>query len=362
VVRKGVKDMASGGLSLFRDRGLLNSFRSLDGSPRPAIDDRLLVSLPKSFYPVVADDVGRALSDLVALAAPGDYSAMTDALIDLLGLLKETFSDQTWRDAVLPAARQHPIAMLIHECPFTHHSFTRPRGYPGDAGLIDFVYRHPATRPVQEAATEAGRTVMAFTVNVTACEAVRHRRSILAAKIDEAAERRAKPAILSVASGHLREAELSLALKRGHVGRLLAVDQDAESLAVVDGYRDTVSGAIEARQKTVRQILAGKTDLGRFDLVYAAGLYDYLDARVAARLTRVLFEHLNVGGRLLIPNFLWGVREEAYMEVFMDWYLLYRTRSEIETFADEITPAAIRSQQYTDDAAGTIGYLELERA
>jgi extracellular factor (EF) 3-hydroxypalmitic acid methyl ester biosynthesis protein len=362
VVREDFKDMASGGLSLFRNRSLLNSFRSLDDAPRPAIDNRLLVSVPKSFYPVVADDVGRALSDLVSLAAPGDYSAMTDALIDLLGLLKETFSDQTWRDAVLPAARQHPIANLIHECPFTRHSFTRPRGYPGDAGLIDFVYRHPATRPAQEAATEAGRTVMAFTIDVTACEAVRHRRSILAAKIDEAAERRTKPAILSVASGHLREAELSLALKTGRVGRLLAVDQDPESLAVVDTYQDMVSGVIEARQETVRQILAGKTDLGRFDLVYAAGLYDYLDARVAARLTRVLFEHLRAGGRLLIPNFLWGVREEAYMEVFMDWYLLYRTRSEIEAFGDEIAPAAIRSKHYTEDAAGTIGYLELERA
>lgn len=354
--------MASGGLSLFRDRGLLNAFKSLDASPRPAIDNRLLVPIPKSFYPVVKDDVDRALSDIVSLAAPGDYSTMTDALIDLLGLLKETFSDQTWQDAVLPAARQHPIANLIHECPFTRHSFTRPRGYPGDAGLIDFVYRHPAARPAQEAATEAGRTVMAFTVNVTACEAVRHRRSILAAKIDEATERHARPAILSVASGHLREAELSVALKRGRVGRLLAVDQDSESLAVVDGYQSTVSGVIEARQETVRQILVGKTDLGRFDLVYAAGLYDYLDARVAARLTRVLFEHLNPGGRLLIPNFLWGVREEAYMEVFMDWYLLYRTRSEIETFADEIAPAAIRSKQYTEDAAGTIGYIELERA
>jgi len=353
--------MASGGLSLFLENDLLSTFRSLKDTPRPVGEVRLPVAVPESLYPVVAEDVQRSLTNVAGLASPGDYTAMTDTLIDLLSLLKGTFSERTWHNAVLPAARGHAIAGLVHECPFTSHSFKKPRGYPGDAGLIDFVYRHPAARPAQEAATEAGRTVMGFTVNVTACEAVRHRRTILAAKIDEAAARREMPAILSVACGHLREAELCIALRGGRVGRLLAVDQDAESLAVVEGYRGSVSPVIEARQATVRQILAGRTDLGRFDLVYAAGLYDCLDARVAARLTRVLFDHLREGGRLVIPNFLWGVREEAYMEVFMDWYLLYRTPAEIEGFAQEIDPAAIRTSRYTEDAAGTIGYLEIER-
>ncbi|SFG76385.1 hypothetical protein SAMN05192565_11084 [Methylobacterium gossipiicola] len=353
--------MASGGLSLFREHDRLSRFKSLEDRPPLPIGTQAPVSIPDTLYPVVAEDVRRALTDIANLASPGNYTALADTLIDLLALLKETFSDRTWHGAVLPAARAHTVAQLVHECPFTSHSFTKPRGYPGDAGLIDFVYRHPAARPAQEAATAAGRTVMAFTVDVTACEAVRRRRSVLAAAIDAAAARREQPAILSVACGHLREAELSLALTAGRVGRLLAVDQDATSLAAVEGYRGSVSPAIETRQATVRQILAHRTDLGRFDLVYAAGLYDYLDARVAARLTRVLFDHLHPGGRLLIPNFLWGVREEAYMEVFMDWYLLYRTRSEIEDFAREIDPAAIRSTLYTEDAAGTIGYLEIER-
>ncbi|GJE52739.1 hypothetical protein GOFOIKOB_5813 [Methylobacterium tardum] len=202
---------------------------------------------------------------------------------------------------------------------------------------------------------------MAFTVDVTACEAVRHRRSILARKIDETAARKDRPAILAVASGHLREAELSIALKEGRVGRLLATDQDKTSLSVVDGYRTSITDAIEAKQVTVRNILSGKSSLGRFDFIYAAGLYDYLDAKVAARLTRILFDHLNDGGRLLIPNFLWGVPEEAYMEVFMDWYLLYRSRDEIERFAQNLVPAEVRKTTYTEDAAGVIGYLEVER-
>ncbi|WP_246694673.1 class I SAM-dependent methyltransferase [Methylobacterium sp. WL6] len=358
---KGDKDMSNGGAALFRERDLLSNFSSLKYDLQQSDETRPLYTIPQSSYPVVSSDVHRALSEVSNMALPGNYTLMTDTIIDLLGLLKETFSPRTWREAVLPAARTHAVASLMHECPFTRHSYQRPRGYAGDAGLIDFVYRHPAARAAQEAATEAGRTVMAFTVNVTACEAVRERRSILAAKIDEAAARRRSPTILSLACGHLREVELSIALNEGRVGRLLALDQDAESLAVAGEYRGSVSHAIEVQQATVRQILAGRTDLGRFDLIYAAGLYDYLDARVAARLTRVLFDHLNGGGRLVIPNFLWGVREEAYMEVFMDWYLLYRTSAEIQDFTDEIAPAAIRSKRYSEDAASTIGYLEIER-
>lgn len=354
--------MASGALSAFSARERLDTFTSLKELPRPFTDDqRFPAVLPQALYPVVADDVARALSGIQTLASPGDYTSLTSAIIDLLGLLKDTFSDKTWREAVLPAARGHAIARLIHECPFTLHSFTKPRGYPGDAGLLDFVYRHPAAAAAREAATDAGRTVMTYTVDVTACEAVRRRRAILAAKIDAAAARRDAPSILAVASGHLREAELSIALREGRVGRLLATDQDEASLATVEGYRASISPAIETRQVTVRNILSGKADLGRFDLVYAAGLYDYLDAKVAARLTRLLFEHVNEGGRLLIPNFLWGVPEEAYMEVFMDWYLLYRTRQEVEDFASELPAAEVRSKTYTQDDAGVIGYLEIER-
>lgn len=359
----GFYGMTAGASPLFRGRDRLSALTSLGGNASPeAAAGFSGTVVPNTFYPVVAADVDHALTAILELAKPGDYTRLTDAVIDLLGLLKDTFSERTWREVVLPVARAHAIAKLVHECPFTRHSFSKPRGYPGDAGLIDYVYRHPAANSEQEAATESGRTVMSFTVNVTACEAVRYRRFVLAKSIDEAADRHAAPSILAVACGHLREAELSIALREGRVGRLLATDQDPTSLAVVEGYRASISDAIETRQVTVRNILAGKSDLGRFDLIYAAGLYDYLDAKVAARLTRVLFSHLTEGGRLLIPNFLWGVREEAYMEVYMDWYLLYRTRQEIKDFAREITSAEIKRTTYTQDAAGIIGYLELERA
>ena len=70
---------------------------------------------------------------------------------------------------------------------------------------------------------------------------------------------------------------------------------------------------------SVRQILSGKTKTGRYDFVYAAGLFDYLSGPVAAALTCRMFEKTRPGGMMLIPNFLTGGRDAGYMEAFMDW-------------------------------------------
>ena len=47
---------------------------------------------------------------------------------------------------------------------------------------------------------------------------------------------------------------------------------------------------------------------------YAAGLFDYLNASVAAAFTRRMVDMTRPGGMMVIPNFLPSVRDRAYME------------------------------------------------
>jgi hypothetical protein len=111
----------------------------------------------------------------------------------------------------------------------------------------------------------------------------------------------------------------------------------------------------------VRALLTGRANLSDYDLVYAAGLYDYLERDVAARLTTTLFGMLRPGGRLLVANFAHGVRETAYMEAYMDWPLIYRDESDVDRFAAQIDPATIARRRLFRDAPRNVIYLELQR-
>jgi SAM-dependent methyltransferase len=100
--------------------------------------------------------------------------------------------------------------------------------------------------------------------------------------------------------------------------------------------------------------------LGSFDLVYTAGLMDYLSDRLAARLIKTLAKLLNPGGRLIVTNFVPGIVERGYMEAIMDWTLKYRTPDELERLAAPLQ-TDIGSAQVQLDASGQIAYLMIER-
>lgn len=303
------------------------------------------------------------LLDTISLSAEGeDVPRVVRELMGSLQRLRSSVTLEDWNDIAVPAARAHALAEIVRECPFTHRSYQRPRGYPGDAELLDLVYRHEDKRHVIDGLSEVGRAVFDITTGVAASEAVRQRRQVVARKIDALAEHNPAAEILAVACGHLRELDFSDALLAGRFGRFVATDQDADSLRVVEGVAQARALDITARRLSVKDFVAEKHGLGSFDLVYATGLYDYLDDRVASRLTRKLFALLKPGGRLLIPNLLVGIPEEAYMEIFMDWYMIYRDEARIRAFASEISELDLRTVTYFEDAAGHIGYLELERA
>jgi hypothetical protein len=76
--------------------------------------------------------------------------------------------------------------------------------------------------------------------------------------------------------------------------------------------------------------------LGKFDLVYAAGPYDHLNRWTATRLTEALFRGMRPGGLLLVTNFVQGIRDAGYMEAFMDWHLNFRNAKDMFSLASSL--------------------------
>jgi hypothetical protein len=233
----------------------------------------------------------------------------------------------------------HPLCQLLHEDPFTYRAFSKPRGYAGDAPLLDFIYGEEEGWPAPKA-SEMGRSIFASTTCSSACEAVRARRGFIADLVDRIVDEVPHPYMLSIAAGHLREAHLCSAVKRRKFGRYVALDSDQESLAEVQ--RSYGRFGVESVTASVRQLLTHRVNLGPFDFVYSTGLYDYLPLAAAQRLTWEMFQMLRPRGRLLVANFLPGILDVGYMESFMDWKLIYRDRGDMIQLADEIPQEQIR--------------------
>jgi extracellular factor (EF) 3-hydroxypalmitic acid methyl ester biosynthesis protein len=114
--------------------------------------------------------------------------------------------------------------------PIARRSYQKPRGYDGDAVLLDYIYGILLPEPGDSVA----EAIASFGAHRPAGQAVRRHRIILSQYMDAIAKSSGRPIrILSIASGHLRGAELSSAFASGAVAEFVALDSDAESCALV---------------------------------------------------------------------------------------------------------------------------------
>ncbi|PBB65505.1 methyltransferase [Mesorhizobium sp. WSM4312] len=244
-------------------------------------------------------------------------------LLSLLSALRAKVHPDVWL-ALIPVAQNHPILKYFLEDPLTNWSFTKPRGYSGDAQLLDYIYCDPHVAESVANASEIGKALYSHTQNVPSCVAARERRDLLTRYVDEAAAKNGpETEVLAIAAGHLREANRSVALAEGRLKRWVALDQDPQSVGLI--ARDFQGTAVEAVDGSVRTVLTRGHKLGKFDLIYASGLYDYLQHNVAVKLTKTCLQMLKPNGTFLFANYAEGTPDAGYRETFMDWVLLLRS-------------------------------------
>src|SRR5262249_33403013 len=167
---------------------------------------------------------------LLASDNPCDVANGHRMLRDCTESLRKITGDE-WSTQIVPALRQSQIWEMFLENPLTSRSVRRPRGYAGDAPLIDLIYRHPAVAEVFREATPLDRCMLTFETQSPASRAVCNRRAAIACEIDNIASRCfGSVSCLSIACGHFREAELSQAIISRQFSRFVAIDQDPETI------------------------------------------------------------------------------------------------------------------------------------
>jgi hypothetical protein len=282
-----------------------------------------------------------------------------DALLENMNERQLASSVPEWRSFV-DYCMIHPIRHLVHQDPITKRAYEKPRGYAGDAILLDYIYNVEEGHHPPSDLPELSRKLLEYSRQTDACKGVCARATRIGKLVDQVVSERHRPNVLSVAAGHMREAGRSTALKQNKIGRWIALDSDAKSLQETRRCYSTYG--VETVAASVRRMLSGRLALGEFDLIYSTGLYDYLQQPLGRRLTRKLFEMLRPGGRLLIANFLAGIPSRGYMDSFMDWILIYRDDNQMRDLATDIEPDRIASATLSKDPHGHIVFLLLERS
>lgn len=282
-----------------------------------------------------------------------------DTLFDGLHGIRKKVPPDEWTHFVSEVCANHPVRHVLHLDPITHRSYEKPRGYAGDAVLLDLIYRECSTEPLVDHSTTLGKLIYSYLVERPGARGLRLRRDLIAQTIDNAADKTPGAHILSVACGHLRELAITRAFPARRLGRVVGLDHDPETIRALQG--ELAAPGVEPVQGNALHLMNGAYSLGEFDLIYVSGLYDYLNQTMAQRLTQTLFGMLRPGGRLLVMNAVPAFADACYMEAFMAWNLIYRDLEELVELTALLPRTEITMQDVFLEKEQHFAFLDLQR-
>jgi SAM-dependent methyltransferase len=205
------------------------------------------------------------------------------------------------------------------------HGIRKPYGYAGDFEMIDRIYQYsltanPRTRRWDEYFQSRG-----------ACEAVRNRKEYFLKLL--ASERRRlgdEFRVLNVGSGPARDVlEFFHGPGSGSEITFDCVDMDANAIEYARSLCVGVANQVAFHRAN---IFKWRTSAS-YELVWSAGLFDYLDDNAFVALIRHMSSFLSKSGRLVIGNFSPENPTRDYME-FGEWNLKHRSKEELLHLAE----------------------------
>jgi extracellular factor (EF) 3-hydroxypalmitic acid methyl ester biosynthesis protein len=195
---------------------------------------------------------------------------------------------------VQATVRHHPVFQAFMLDPYTNRAFSKPRGFAGDAELIDLFYGF-SSAPVFS--TVQGRSIFEELMRLPSCDSVRYRRSLYGQFVDDIAMAASEKAtVLSLACGHLREIGFSKAA--ADKGKVKIIGIDSDPLAIEEAERYLSGKDVELKNASIIEFIRRRAWGQKFNGVYSAGLFDYLDEKIARKVITTAFESLLPGGKL----------------------------------------------------------------
>jgi extracellular factor (EF) 3-hydroxypalmitic acid methyl ester biosynthesis protein len=258
---------------------------------------------------------------------------------------------------------------FLMESPGLRRAYEKPFGYPGDYEVMNAIYER-----FYEGSTLFARSVGLGFSEALCSKAVRFRKDLIKRQLKALISRRAGSEgpvrVLSIGAGPAQELhelfqevdDLPVPLE------VVLFEQDKNALA--HSFRrltPTVEARFQGRVRllflhdSIKRLLRDGSlfaPFGKFDLVYSAGLLDYLQQRTGTVLTRHLAGATAPGGQLLVANMV-DNPARMLLQVHLDWALIYRTREELVDMARAAVPGA--RVRILEEESGVNPFFEIVR-
>ncbi len=246
------------------------------------------------------------------------------------------------------AKRQlHPIVSCA---PFFFRSWQKPLGYAGDYEMVNMMVREP-----YEGSSMFAKLLNSFFLKTPPVVAHRNRIAYMSGRLVDEARRCAgagqRLKVFNLGCGPAQEIQRFLREEsisdQVDFTLLDFNEQTVEYASRVLGEVKTRMGrtaGLETVLKSVHQILkeagrpGGLLARGSYQMVYCAGLFDYLSERICKRLMNIFYDLLAPGGLLLVTNVEADNPSRNWMEYVTEWHLVYRNREELLALAPDAAP------------------------
>ncbi len=246
------------------------------------------------------------------------------------------------------AYAQHHLGELFLHAPFVRRAHKKPLGYAGDYEMMNMLYRPSHA----EGCGLFGRVLHMCTTSEVAARANINRISFLQEKIRAAVRLHSvggkdRTRIASVGSGPAKEIE-DLLENEPHLGPqldVMLIDQDVRAISYCERrlvpLAEKTGAQIHFVRESVRRLLCGGRlgyTMGQRQLIYSAGLFDYLSDRSFVALLSALYEGAEEGGQILVGNVDQSNPTRYFMEYFAEWFLIHRSRQQLLDKAKFLRP------------------------
>ncbi|MFC1809387.1 class I SAM-dependent methyltransferase [Candidatus Omnitrophota bacterium] len=201
----------------------------------------------------------------------------------------------------------------------------KPLGYAGDFLTIDYIYTK------KNGSGGIGQLWDAFYHRQVAPRSVRNRKNFLAYTFNELSYRKERPLdILNIACGPCRDVAelLTNAGKKAHGSFFHCIDMDERAISyaknIVKDHIKTVTFKWESTNAFKLR------PINQYDLVWSAGLFDYLNDRLATALIQRMWNWTKEGGKTIVGNFHTSNQSRNFMEWCGEWFLIHRSEEDIK--------------------------------